>query len=525
MIAVAALVVAGLGAYAVVNVARGIFGSGSGAVNSGDGAPTPRNAVSLAKGFLNSWATGHLDDASRDTDSPQTSAQALQSYLKDLGVSSLTFTQVSQATANDPTHPDDVVVDYHADVLVAAGHTTWSYDGSLEVRRSDGGPTVRWQNSVLYPGLRNSQRLATAAIPATEAALTAADGTPLSSSAYPSLARVIAGLTAKHPPKGSPGTGIEIQNADGTPARVLKTITQPKTSPLRTTIDARLQAAAERAVRDRHNTGKPTALVAIDQATGHIKAIADTSGTMALSGALAPGSTMKLITAAALIDRGGLTPSSPSTCTRTVMINGQIFHNVDNESATGSNMTQDFAMSCNSAFIRMADHLGMTDLKDEADDVFGLDGDWQVGVGTVDAKIPDPADNRNERAGDAIGQGHIIANPLAMASVTATIAQGAFHQPILLPGLPQTAAARPISASTAAAVRSMMRVTAQSGTAAPRMSGIDGGAKTGTAEVGTGTNGWFVAYDRHLAVAAVVQGGSSGVDSAGWAVRDLLTAG
>jgi hypothetical protein len=517
----------GVAAYGVVNVARRVLPGSSGTAGDAGHAAAPfsGDAVSLAKHFLKAWAAGQLDDASQDTDSVETSASALQGYHDDLGVRSLTFSAVSQATAGDPAQPDDVVVQYHARLMVGAGSTAWSYDGSLHVRRIQNQPAVRWHNSVLYPDLHDGQKLVTAPIPMSQSAVTAADGTPLNASTYPSLAGVISGLTAKHPPRGSAGVGIEIRNADGTVSRVLKTITQPKVTPLRTTIDARLQAAAERAVRDSHIAGKPTALVAVDPATGHIKAIADTSGTTALSGALAPGSTMKLITAAALIDKGGLTGSSPSSCTPTVMINGQTFHNVDNESATGSNMTQAFAMSCNTAFIRMTDnHLGMTDLKQEADTVFGLDGDWQTGVGTVDAKIPDPSGDRNERAADAIGQGRIIANPLAMASVTATIAQGAFRQPILIPGLPQTKAARQISPSTAAAVRMMMRDTARYGTAASRMSGIDGGAKTGTAEVGASTNGWFVAYDRHIAVAAVVQGGHSGADSAGWAVRDVLIA-
>ncbi|WP_328459268.1 penicillin-binding transpeptidase domain-containing protein [Streptomyces sp. NBC_00448] len=513
--AAAVLAVAGYGAYAVVDSGHG------------DGGADARTPVSLARDFLTSWSAGRFGDAAGDTDSAPASEQALKGYHDGLGVRSLTFSHVLSAAGTDPARAEDTVVGYHAALTLAGGKGTWSYDGSLSVHRTGRQLAVHWQNSVLYPGLGDGQELAVGAVPPSGAVVTAADGTVLTASAQPSLAAVIQDLTGSRAQavRGSSGTGIEIRSGGGAAPRVLKVLTPPKQVRVRTTIDARLQDAAERAVRDGHNHGKPTALVAIDPATGQIAAIADTSGTTALSGALAPGSTMKLITASALLDKGGLTPSSPATCTPTVMVNGQSFHNVDNESATGSTMTQDFAMSCNTAFIRIADnHLGMTDLKDEADDVFGLDGDWKIGVGTVDASIPDPAGSRNERAGDSIGQGRIIANPLAMASVTATIAQGAFHQPILLPGLPQKAAARPISPSTAAAVRAMMRTTARTGTAAPRMSGITGGAKTGTAEVGNSTNGWFVAYDRHLAVAAVVQGGTSGVDSAGWAVHDLLTA-
>lgn len=70
----------------------------------------------------------------------------------------------------------------------------------------------------------------------------------------------------------------------------------------------------------------------------------------------------------------------------------------------------------------------------------------------------------------------------------------------------------------------MMRSVATIGTAAPRLHDLPGvGAKTGTAEEGDHTNGWLTAYDSHIAVAALVEGGTSGVDSAGYVVRKLLT--
>ncbi|MEU9457090.1 hypothetical protein [Streptomyces sp. NPDC048277] len=48
------------------------------------------------------------------------------------------------------------------------------------------------------------------------------------------------------------------------------------------------------------------------------------------------------------------------------------------------------------------------------------------------------------------------------------------------------------------------------------------GAKTGTAEEGDHANGWLAAYNASFAVAALVEGGSFGVDSAGYVVRNLL---
>ena len=116
-------------------------------------------------------------------------------------------------------------------------------------------------------------------------------------------------------------------------------------------------------------------------------------------------------------------------------------------------------------------------------------------------------------------------SPLVVASLAATVRDGAFHQPVILPDQPQTPAPRRLPAATGAALRQVMRAAVVHGTATPRLGDLPRtGAKTGTAEVGDGTNGWFTAYDDDIAAAALVEGGSSGVDSAGYVVRALLTA-
>ena len=180
-------------------------------------------------------------------------------------------------------------------------------------------------------------------------------------------------------------------------------------------------------------------------------------------------------------------------------------------------------MSCNTAFIKLVDNAwgkrpeGFTAVGSEAREVFGL-GSWSIGVATKDPQVRDPATgDRNLRGGNAIGQGDIAASPLVIASVTATVRNAGFRQPILIPKLHQVSAERPISATTAQSLQNMMRATAHSGTAAPRVADLPGvGAKTGTAEVSdSANNGWFAAYDDHLAVAAEVAGGGTGVDSAG----------
>jgi membrane carboxypeptidase/penicillin-binding protein len=121
-------------------------------------------------------------------------------------------------------------------------------------------------------------------------------------------------------------------------------------------------------------------------------------------------------------------------------------------------------------------------------------------------------------------------NPLTMASVASTVLSGAFHQPYIVAPSVDTRqlakSSRPLSADTAKQLRSLMQLTATSGTAAEAMAGLDGklGAKTGSAEVDgqKKPNGWFTAYRNGLAAAAIVPGGGHGGSSAGPIVAHIL---
>ena len=82
---------------------------------------------------------------------------------------------------------------------------------------------------------------------------------------------------------------------------------------------------------------------------------------------------------------------------------------------------------------------------------------------------------------------------------------------------------------TAAGLKSLMKLTATSGTAAEAMAGVSGdiGAKTGSAEVDSQKkpNAWFTAYRDDVAAAAVVPASGHGGSNAGPLVRAILTAG
>ncbi|MFF5404431.1 penicillin-binding transpeptidase domain-containing protein [Streptomyces misionensis] len=536
----ALLVAGGIGTY---NLVHGLTGGTAGDRTEEAGfdpstvsttPPSGTEAVKLARTFLDHWSDRRFDGAARITDAPDTAAQALRGYKDGLHLEKLTFTQVRSAGASAVT-PGATKVTFTVTAQVPGG--SWSYPSAVAVRKSANGATaVHWNNSVLYPGLGDDQSLTAGTLPAgvSDAKVVAGDGkTDLT--AFASLRDIAATIRQNAKATGGrPGTGIAVVDAAGTGVKTLKTFTEGRAPVIKTTIDARLQSAAEAAVKDPHLGGRPAGTVALDWSNGHILAVAHTGddGDIAINGIKSPGSTMKIVTAAALFDKAGLTPASSAPCTDSLMANSQLFHNDPGVKPNpGSNLTQAFAVSCNTSFIKDGFHYLVHDgdasaLHDEAVDVFGM-GSWSIGggVATTDPSIPPDAQG-GDQAAQFIGQGRVSATPLFMASVAATVRNAGFRQPVILPDQHQTTAPRPISPRTAGYLQSMMRTTAASGTAAPRLGGLSGvGAKTGTAEEGDHTNGWLTAYGSRIAVAALVEGGSSGVDSAGYVVRHLLTAG
>ncbi|MBF9071637.1 penicillin-binding transpeptidase domain-containing protein [Streptacidiphilus fuscans] len=550
-IAVATTVTAMLagGAYAAFNIVHAVVGGGGDSSDTSSAAnvdptamatkpPSNTDAQKLATAFLQTWQSGpaHYGGAASDTDFPTNALAALQSYHDGLALTGIAFTGIT-AAGPDPQLTGATKVNFTVTAQVKGG--TWTYPGTLDVVQSASGGTqaVHWASSVLYPKLTDGQNVTAGPIPnASGGSATVLDdkGKPLTAAQFPSLADILNQLRANGAglATGSSGSGVSVVDSAGSPAGITATVFQaPTGAVLKTTLDAGLQAAAERAVQDNHINGMPSGVVAIDHHTGEIRAIAYSGSTdLAINDWSAPGSTMKIITAATLMDQAGMNPDTPASCPPTTQVNGQLFHNVDNEHATGSDMRTAFEMSCNTAFIDLLDNAWGThnqphldSVANEATDVFGI-GSWHIGVASRDPQIQ-AAPNRNFLAGDAIGQGDDAASPLVMASVAATVAHGGFLQPILVPGLPQTPAPQQMNPTTAQNLRDMMRDTAQYGTAAPRTAGMSGvGAKTGTAEVGNSTNGWFVAFDDNIAVAAEVVGGSTGVGSAGYVATDVLQA-
>ncbi|MGA9747484.1 MAG: penicillin-binding transpeptidase domain-containing protein, partial [Nocardioides sp.] len=303
-------------------------------------------------------------------------------------------------------------------------------------------------------------------------------------------------------------------------------------TPLVTTLDLDLQAGAERILAD---VGPASALVALRPSTGDILAAASGPGSEGYStatvGQYAPGSTFKAVSALALL-RSGLTPRSALSCPTSTVVDGKRFENYDDYPA-GANGQISFAdavaNSCNTAFIDARDRAG--DLAGAAASL-GLGVDHDLGFPAYFGQVPEPA-SETSRAASMIGQGQVLASPMAMAAVAASIAEGRTVVPLLLPEQTPDEAAGPgerLGRGEAAALRGMLRgvVTRGSGVG---LSDVPGGpviAKTGTAEFGDAeplqTHAWMIAAQDDLAVAAFVELGDSGSGTAGPLLEAMLRA-
>jgi cell division protein FtsI/penicillin-binding protein 2 len=140
------------------------------------------------------------------------------------------------------------------------------------------------------------------------------------------------------------------------------------------------------------------------------------------------------------------------------------------------------------------------------------------GLGRTGASQVPPGTDSVERAAAMIGQARIVASPLAMAGVAATVADGRWHVPRLISTDPHSSGP-PIAADELTTLRTLMRsvVTSGTGTALAAVPGEVAG-KTGTAEYGGGdpppTHAWFIALRGDVAMAVLVEKGRSGASVA-----------
>lgn len=526
------VVVAGFGAYNIYSALDGGSGGGGSSRDDspaaadspiGTAPPSAKDVKDTAAAFLTAWQSGDATKAGALTDSPQTAATALTGYRQQAHVTSV---QITPGTASAIKVPYTV----RAHVAYGGASSIWTYTSSLAVSRGTGNkPVVTWAPTVLEPDLTDGDTLVTGKAQAPDVEVVDRHGTVLTGTAYRSLARIIPDLRTRYAGKlkgGTPGIQTYIEGSDGADRKVLHVLRAGKATRLTTTLDAGLQAAAEKAVSTEQKAG----VTAVDTVTGGILAVAyNPPGDvdLALQDQAAPGSTFKVVTAAALIQKGGLSPQSSAPCVNGAnYLQGRAYKNENDMNNPHATLDWDFAESCNTGFIKQAGLLGSSGLVDTAAD-FGLTQHWNIGTPINQASVP--GGTGDELTSEMIGQGQLLLNPLFMASVAATAKTGSFHQPhIVATGLidGRIATAAGVSPRTSQYLRSMMRSAVTYGTAQGVMAGFgsDTGAKTGSAEIDGAAepNGWFLGYHDDVAASAVVHGGGHGNASAGPIVAAVL---
>ena len=168
----------------------------------------------------------------------------------------------------------------------------------------------------------------------------------------------LSGLQAQYDVQLAGDVGLRVQTSGGKGL-----FEQPATdgADVVTTLDPGIQAAAEDALAAAE-LKVPGAIVAVHVPTGEVLAAANSPSTgfdRALTGRYPPGSTFKVTTAYAYLTGGITTPTSKVPCPESITVDGREFRNYAGESLSGTpTFFQNFTVSCNTAFVSLADELG-----------------------------------------------------------------------------------------------------------------------------------------------------------------------
>lgn len=337
----------------------------------------------------------------------------------------------------------------------------------------------------------------------------------------------ISGLQRQYDPELAGRPGLTVEAGDRTVFESAPTAG----SDVSTSLDPGVQEAAEQALADA-KLGVPGAVVAVDVRSGEVLAAASSPSSgfdRAITGKYPPGSTFKIASTYAYLTKGLTTPTSTVPCPKTITVDGRSFRNYAGESIPGSvPFAQDFAHSCNTAFISLSQRLGTTDLT-EAAKALGIGAGWgsTLGVaGAFDGSIPETRKGTDQAAA-VIGQARTEASPLSLAVMSGSVARGTYVPPVLVRS-GTTPRPTPLDGQAVAQLRAMMGEVVSSGTGTT-LRGTPGGTvrgKTGTADHGVDEKPytWFTGYQGQVAFAVLVEEGVSGGQTAAPVAKRFLTA-
>ncbi len=383
------------------------------------------------------------------------------------------------------------------------------------------------------------------------------------------------------------GNQVEV-DVTGRPVNVLGRKETVPGKNLTLTIDYKIQKAAEVAIdeqltylqtKSEFRNAKAAAAIAMNPKTGEILAMVSRptfnpnlfSGGIsgkdwkllndnpnnpmdnkAISGEYPPGSTFKLVTGAAALELGKVTPEEKilDTGKHWIIPKG----NAEGEALGWINFKEALTKSDNVYFYEMGNRLGIDNLEKYAR-MFGLgavtginlqgESDGLVANQRYKEKVYGEEWYLSETFDAAIGQGFQLTTPLQVAVLMSQIANGGYrYRPYLVSKIssdngevtktfaPEEVGRIQLSEKTINLIRESLRdVALEGGTAAQvfRDFPVSIAGKTGTAENSHGSDhGWFIAYgpyeDPRIVVAVIVEQGGFGAGSAAPIARKILEA-
>ncbi|HEY0319105.1 MAG TPA: penicillin-binding transpeptidase domain-containing protein [Solirubrobacterales bacterium] len=528
--------------------------------------------------FADSWAAGNFAAMYRELNPPSRAkidaGEFADAYREAEQVS--TLRSLEAGTPQDPSSDSD-----HTAVAVPLTISTVAF-GSLEneimLPFADGG--IDWDPSLVFPGLEQGEHLEGEIELAPRAAILARDGSPLAEGPadsrehplgsaaidvtgevgsapeedLPRLARQgfgadtpvgISGLERAFNARlaGKPGGSLLAANEDGTSTRVVAESKPDPGAPVKTTIDPELQQSAVSALG-----GRAGGIAVLDARNGDVRALAG----QAFSAPQPPGSTFKMITTTAALQKGVLSLDDEFEIANGANVGGRFINNANGEYCGGT-LHQAFAESCNADFAPLGPKIG-NDTMVEVAERFGFNSPPTLYAPKIVRQVDPPEPTIPTEIGSdvdlgvsAIGQGEVLATPLEMASVAQTIADGGVRQPTSVVNnrklRPHAEPVRVMSKKLAGELTELMVgvVTEGTGTAGAIPEAQVAG-KTGTAELGPKPgqenaenpvqikDAWFAAFApaerARLAIGVLlIEAEAAGGDVAAPAASQVLSAG
>lgn len=282
--------------------------------------------------------------------------------------------------------------------------------------------------------------------------------------------------------------------------------------PLKLTMDLAEQTKLEDALATVDST---IAAVVLDEDGGIVSAGVSPAGggkPLATTGHYAPGSTMKVVSALALVRRG-MTADSLVNCSRTATVNGREFTNYGGypDSKLGEiTLTEALGESCNTAFINAA--ITSQELSEAAASL-GLGVDYDSGFEAFYGEVPE-TDDPVLAAANSFGQGQVLMNAMTMATESASINSGHTIIAHLIAEQVPEPRGKPLTAAEAAEVKKGMQGVLN-GTTGMRYQGVLDGMKTGTAEFSVDgvmhTRPWVTGFRGNRAIAVMDPDSNTGM--------------